>query len=59
MRKLADLTVCAGPGVSYKRVRCLLRDETTTIPVSYTHLLEPVPRGKMATLPARLWPLAG
>jgi hypothetical protein len=25
------LTVCAGPGVSYKRVRCLLRDETTTI----------------------------
>ena len=31
MRKLADLTVCAGPGVSYKRVRCLLRDETTTI----------------------------
>ena len=31
LRKLADLTVCAGPGVSYKRVRCLLRDETTTI----------------------------
>ena len=31
LRKLADLNVRAGPGVSYKRVDCLLRDETTTI----------------------------
>ncbi len=31
LRKLADLNVRAGPGVSYKRVSCLLRDETTTI----------------------------
>ena len=31
LRKLADLTVCAGPGVSYKRVNYLLRDETSTI----------------------------
>ena len=31
LRKLATLNVRAGPGVSYKRVGCLLRDETTTI----------------------------
>ena len=31
LRKLVTLNVRAGPGVSYKRVSYLLRDETTTI----------------------------